>query len=80
MVALMSSSVMVNECKLYSKVSVVIPEDNNDVAEQGDAIQSDRLWWTYTTQIQVSPAVNRRVSAAAEDLPGNSHGLVWQNN
>lgn len=33
-----------------TKVHVVIRDENDAILEQGEAVQSDGLWWTYNTQ------------------------------
>ena len=63
-----------------AKVHVLIDTAQGTVFEQGDAVQADGLWWEYTTTTLVAQTPAPRVAATAEDLPGNSNGLVWQNN
>ena len=65
---------------LVTNVHVAIVDSvNNTVLEEGDATQIDGLWWSYTTTTQVSIEAQPRIVAAAQDLPGNSTNLVWQN-
>jgi hypothetical protein len=58
---------------------MVITDANNAVLEQGDAVQADGLWWNYTTTTTVATSAAARMVATAEDLPGNSAELAWQN-
>ena len=62
-----------------AKVSVVISDENSTIIEQGDAVQADGLWWTYTTKTPVSMNPKPYVVATAHDLPGNSADMAWQN-
>lgn len=63
-----------------SKVHVAIIDNGETVLEEGDAVRAEGLWWEYTTQTQTSGASNPRISAIAEDLPGNRNELSWANN
>jgi len=63
-----------------AKVHVRIDDEEGNNLEEGYAVRADGLWWIYTTAGQVSMTPAPRVSATAEDLPGNASGLVWQNN
>ena len=64
-----------------AKVHVVIDNgQGSTIHEQGYAVQADGLWWEYTTTTIVSITPTTRVVAMAHDLPGNSNGLVWQDN
>lgn len=62
-----------------TKVQVVITDANNAVLEQGEAVQADGLWWDYTTTDSVATPATARIVATAQDLPGNSVELSWQN-
>ena len=61
--------------------SVQITLDNQDGTrfEEGEAVQADGLWWTYTTTSTVSQAAVQRVIATARDLPGNTGNLMFVN-
>jgi hypothetical protein len=61
-------------------VHVVIDYAHGTIFEQGEAVRAQGLWWTYTTTSQVLQNPAPRLTAVAIDLPGNSEGLVWQNN
>lgn len=63
-----------------ASVHVTIDDAHGNIFEQGEAVRSEGLWWTYTTTSQVPQSPAPRVIAVAKDLPGNSEGLVWQNN
>jgi len=64
-----------------AKVHVQIADAQGNIYEEGDAIQADGLWWDYTTTTSVEgDPSNATVKATAQDLPGNSHLLLWQNN
>ena len=60
-------------------VKVMIFDDNNEVAEEGDAVQVEGLWWSYTTTTQITNWGSARIAAIAKDRPGNSTELEWQN-
>jgi len=64
---------------LVIKVHVVITDASNAVLEQGDAVQADGLWWNYTTTTTIATPATARMVATAEDMPGNSAELAWQN-
>lgn len=63
-----------------ASVRVIIDNADGTIYEQGEAVQSDGLWWSYTTQSQVSQTPTSRIVATAQELPGNTSDLVWQNN
>jgi hypothetical protein len=50
------------------------------VVEQGDAVAVDGLWWEYTTTTTIASVTTAKVKATAQDLPGNTHMLLWENN
>ena len=64
-----------------TKVHVQIADAQGNIFEEGDAEQTDGLWWDYTTTTNVEgdPAT-ANVKATARDLPGNTHSLTWQAN
>jgi hypothetical protein len=61
-------------------VRLRIDNGNGTTFEEGRAVQGNEFWWRYTTKSAVSLASTARIVATAEDLPGNSSELVWQNN
>src|SRR5215208_12975 len=61
-------------------VLVNIHGADDSLIEQGQAVKSDGLWWAYTTTVTTTQTPEVRVTAVARDLPGNSNGMVWQNN
>ena len=63
-----------------TKVHVSIDDGQGVIFEQGNAVQADGLWWEYTTTTVVAQSPAPRVTATAQDLPGNNGTLVWQNN
>jgi hypothetical protein len=64
-----------------TKVHVQIMDAGGSIFEEGDAVQADGLWWDYTTATDVEGDLSTAtVKATAQDLPGNSHILLWQNN
>jgi len=71
--------VKVQDDTFVAGVHVAIHDGNGDIVEQGQALQTDGLWWEYTTTAQVSGGLGA-VTATAKDLPGNNHQLIWQNN
>ena len=54
---------------LVKQVSVTITSAAGAVLEKGDAVQTDSMWWEYTTTANGSG--NLTVTAAAQDMPGN---------
>ena len=63
-----------------ASVRLSIDNGNGTTYEQGEAAQVDGLWWIYTTQNPVSLESAPRIVATAQDLPGNSADMIWQNN
>jgi hypothetical protein len=61
-----------------AKVHVVINHVNSALIEEGDAVQAEGLWWTYTTTGSAVPQ-NSTIVATAQDLPGNSAEKAWLN-
>ena len=59
------------------KVLVSILDEEGKILEQGEAMQGKGLWWIYTITTQISNQGNLRITATAQDLPGNSGELVW---
>jgi hypothetical protein len=57
-----------------ASVRVMIDDVHGTTLEQGEAVQSDGLWWSYTTTSQVSLTPSPRVIATVRDLPGNIGG------
>ena len=51
------------------QVTVVITDETGTVLEQGAAVKTDDLWWTYTTTQAASGSP--KVIVSAEDLPGH---------
>ena len=64
---------------LVTKIHVTIVNDNNELREEGDAVQADGLWWVYTTKTIVQMDMNPVVTATAQDRPGNSAEMALQN-
>ena len=60
-----------------AKVHVVIKDSFNAVVEEGEAVQADGLWWTYTTKTQIPMASAPQVAATAYDLAGNTSSKVF---
>jgi hypothetical protein len=60
-------------------VQVTIDDGNGTTFEEGQAVQADGLWWHYTTRSAVSLASPVRIVATAQDRPGNTSELTWQN-
>lgn len=54
-------------------VRVAIRDLNNNILEQGEAVQStsDAMLWTYTTTTNVPMTPGPRLDVTAQDLPGN---------
>ena len=52
------------------RVQVVIVNAAEQVIEQGDAVQGEGLWWSYTATVD-APNEKITVSVHAWDLPGN---------
>ena len=66
--------------KIHVASVQIIIEDNADTRfEEGEAVQEDGQWWTYTTTSTVPQAAPRRVVAMARDLPGNTASLMLVN-
>ena len=61
------------------KVQVVIRAANGALLEQGEAVPSEWLWWTYHTQTLVPMTLAPQVTATAQDLPGHWAERVWTN-
>lgn len=59
-----------------ASVHVVIRDENNVILEEGDAVRSDGLWWTYTTLQHVAQPGIHTVIAQAFDLAGNKDELT----
>ena len=59
-----------------AKVHMVIRGPNNSLLEEGDAVRSDGLWWTYTTRMTVTQEGTFTVTAQAFDLAGNKAELA----
>ena len=60
-----------------AKVHVAIKDLSGAILEEGDAVQADGLWWTYTVTTQVDEP-ETRIVATAQDLARNIAELVWQ--
>ncbi len=60
-----------------ASVHITIEDNDGTRFEEGEALQTDGLWWTYTTTSTVSRAAPRRVIAVARDLPGNAGSLMF---
>ena len=60
-------------------VQIIIEDNDGTRFEEGEAVQVDGLWWTYTTTSEVPQAAVRRVIAVARDLPGNTGSLMFVN-
>jgi hypothetical protein len=58
---------------LVARVTLMIRDHDSQLVEMGEAVHSEAggLWWTYTTQSQVSLTPFPHVQAIAFDLPGN---------
>ncbi len=52
-----------------TQVSVVITDENDNMLEQGQAVNDGSGWWNYTTTEAASG--NPKVIATAYDLPGH---------
>lgn len=63
---------------MVSSVSVVIRDEDENVLEMGEAVQSaaGSAWWNYTTKSLVRMTPFPIVEATAEDLPGNSDSFA----
>jgi hypothetical protein len=59
-----------------TQVTVLLTDGDGTVLEQGNAVESDGSWWTYTTQASTPGA--SRIVASARDLPGNIAQLEWE--
>jgi hypothetical protein len=57
-----------------ASVRVMIDDAHGTTLEQGEALQSDGLWWSYNTTSRVSLTPAPRVIATVRDLPGNIGG------
>jgi len=64
---------------LVAMVHVVIKDVDGTMLEEGDAVQSDGLWWIYTTTTVISNSSTSNIVATAQDLPGNIAEMIWQN-
>jgi hypothetical protein len=62
-----------------ASVQIMIEDNDGGRFEEGEAVQADGLWWTYTTTSTVPQAAPRRVVAVARDLPGNTGILLVVN-
>jgi hypothetical protein len=60
-------------------VQITIEDNDGTRFEEGEAVQADGQWWTYTTMSTISPAAHRRVIAVARDLPWNTGSLMLMN-
>jgi len=60
-----------------TRVHLLIDNAHGTIFEQGEMVQTDNLWWTYTTTTQVPMDPAPRLIATAYDLPGNSNGKVF---
>ena len=69
--------VKVQDDTLVAKVHVTLRLANAAVSEEGDAVQADGLWWTYTTK-GVCP-LDATIEVNAQDLPGNNAAMAWNN-
>ena len=74
------SCIQAKDDTYVASVHVTIDDAHGNIFEQGEAVRAEGLWWTYTTASQIPQNPAPRVIAVAKDLPGNSEGLVWQNN
>src|SRR5689334_5061624 len=59
-----------------ASVQIAIEDKDGTRFEEGEAVQEDGLWWTYTTTRAVPLAALCRVIAVARDLPGNTGSLT----
>jgi hypothetical protein len=59
-----------------ASVQIGIEDHDGRRFEEGEALQADGLWWTYTTTSTVPQAAPCRVIAVARDLPGNTASLM----
>ena len=62
------------------KVTVNIQNGDGTVVEEGEAVQVEGLWWSYTTTAAVTDLETAMLNATAQDTPGNRNGLTWRNN
>jgi hypothetical protein len=60
------------------RLDVVIRDGEGKMLESGEAVPTAEgsLWWTYTTQAQVTMSSTPTVEATAQDLPGNTSTLT----
>jgi hypothetical protein len=61
-------------------VVVTIQDAEENILEQGAAVQWQGIWWDYTTTTQVRLSTEIRVTAEVKDLPGNSNDMIWSMN
>lgn len=61
-----------------ARVSVIIRNENGEVLEMGEAVQSKEgsAWWNYTTQTSVPITPFPTLQAIAFDLPGNRDSFI----
>jgi hypothetical protein len=64
---------------LVTEVHVSISDESGVVLEEGYAERAEGLWWTYTANTTVPMEPTPHVVASAQDMPGNSAELAWQN-
>jgi hypothetical protein len=65
---------------LVAGVSVAIKNTDGTILEQGEALQSDGLWWTYTTTQVATSFPGVMVVATAQDLAENVSELTYRAN
>jgi hypothetical protein len=63
---------------MVARVSVVIRDEEENVLEMGEAVQSERgsTWWNYTTKSLVTMTPFPIVEVTAQDLAGNSDSFA----
>lgn len=71
--------VMAQDDTFVAGVRVVIADAQGNILEQGEAAKADGLWWDYTTTANAN-MIEAVLTATAEDLPGNTSQMTWQNN
>jgi hypothetical protein len=62
-----------------TSVQISIEDNDGTRFEEGEAVQAEGQWWTYTTTSTVPQAAACRVIAVAQDLPGNTGSLMVVN-
>ncbi len=59
-----------------TQVNVLITDSDGVALEQGAAVQTDGLWWQYTTTATAPDEA--RVVVTARDLPGHIAQMEWE--